>query len=129
MRLASPRRPRLSLALGALLLGACGRPAPSADLDAAFALPDAPALGRPAAVAVVLSEKGAPVTGARAKFVADMTHPGMVPVVAPAVEAAPGRYEGTLEWTMAGDWSVLLEATLPDGRAFSKRHPVRVAAK
>lgn len=128
MRLAPPRRPRLSLSVF-LALAACGRPAPSADLDAVFAVPDAPALGRPAAVAVSLSEKGSPVTGAGAKFVADMTHPGMVPVAAPAVEAAPGRYEASLEWTMAGDWSLLFEATLTDGRRFAKRHPVRVAAK
>ena len=45
-----------------------------------------------------------------------MNHAGMVPVFADARETAPGRYEATLNFTMAGDWFILVQARLPDGR-------------
>ena len=44
-----------------------------------------------------------------------MSHAGMVPVFADAVELEPGRYRSNLQLTMAGDWVVLVHLTLPDG--------------
>ena len=41
----------------------------------------------------------------------------MVPVFADVWETAPGRYAATLNFTMAGDWFVLVHARVPDGRA------------
>ncbi|HTC40921.1 MAG TPA: FixH family protein [Candidatus Acidoferrales bacterium] len=58
---------------------------------------------------------GAPAVGARVKLEADMSHPGMAPVFGEAREAAPGRYQGSLEFGMPGDWVALIHVTLPDG--------------
>ena len=44
-----------------------------------------------------------------------MTHPGMVPVFADARETEPGRYQSSMELSMAGDWHVMVHVTLPDG--------------
>jgi hypothetical protein len=50
-----------------------------------------------------------------------MSHAGMEPVFATAREVEPGRYEAPLELTMAGDWLVLVDATLRDGRALRRQ--------
>jgi len=56
------------------------------------------------------------VEGAKVTFEGNMTHPGMAPVQATAHEMLPGVYEAPIELTMAGDWTFLVDATLPDGR-------------
>jgi len=53
-------------------------------------------------------------------FEADMSHPGMTPVFGEAQEVAPGQYQGSLEFAMAGDWVVLIHVTLPDGRTVER---------
>jgi hypothetical protein len=45
----------------------------------------------------------------------------MVPVFAPALETAPGRYQAALEFTMGGDWFILVRAELPDGRTMERK--------
>ena len=50
-----------------------------------------------------------------------MNHAGMVPVFADAVEIAPGRYRADLEFTMSGDWFILVRADLPDGRSMERK--------
>ena len=44
-----------------------------------------------------------------------MSHPGMSPVNGVAREIESGKYRGTLQLTMAGDWIVLVNVTLSDG--------------
>lgn len=44
-----------------------------------------------------------------------MSHPGMSPVFSEATETAPGRYQAPINFTMGGDWVVLLHIRLPDG--------------
>jgi hypothetical protein len=61
-----------------------------------------------------------PVEGARVGSEADMSHPGMAPVFGEARESAPGQYQGSLEFAMAGDWVVLIHVTLPDGRSLER---------
>ena len=53
-------------------------------------------------------------------FEADMSHPGMIPVLGEAQEFAPGQYQGSLEFAMAGDWVVLIHVTLRDGRTVGR---------
>lgn len=109
------RRPRgHHLALGALLalaLVACDPPddgneaSASADgLSVEAQVVDEPAVG-PSEVEVTVHEGGEPVTDAEVEVTGDMTHAGMVPVVAPAPHDEGGRYrtEG-FEFSMAGDW-------------------------
>jgi hypothetical protein len=84
-------------------------------------------VGRPATVSLkvidFLSSK--PVSGARVTLEGNMTHAGMTPVFAEAKEVEPGRYRATLEFTMAGDWVVLVHAALPDGRKIERQFDVK----
>lgn len=107
-----------------MVLAACRGPAPSAsaassDAEAtsiAVELPDDPAVG-PADVVVRLSVGGEPVRDAEVEVTGDMTHAGMVPVIAAAHESEPGVYRtDDFAFDMAGDWVLTVEATLPDGR-------------
>lgn len=59
--------------------------------------------------------------GAEVRLEGNMSHPGMQPVLAAARETSPGVYEGDLELTMAGDWLVLVDARLRDGRTVHRR--------
>jgi hypothetical protein len=83
--------------------------------------PDPPQVG-PATVTVNLHDAQArPIEKARVELEGNMSHAGMVPVFGQATEVAPGRYEATLEFTMGGDWFILVRADLPDGRSLERR--------
>ena len=55
-----------------------------------------------------------------------MSHAGMSPVFAEAQETGNGSYRATLELAMAGDWVVLVHATLPDGRRVEQQFEIKV---
>jgi hypothetical protein len=83
--------------------------------------PDPPQIG-PAALTVTLRDAGGqPIAGAVVKLEGNMNHAGMVPVFAEASEVAPGRYRADLDFTMAGDWFILVRADLPDGRSMERK--------
>lgn len=69
-----------------------------------------------------------PVTGARIKLEGNMSHAGMVPVFADARETEPGRYQSSMELSMAGDWFVLVHVTLPDGRKLDRQFDIKGVA-
>ena len=71
---------------------------------------------------------GAPVTGARIKLEGNMSHAGMVPVFADARETESGRYQSSMELSMAGDWFVLVHVTLPDGRKIDRQFEIKGVA-
>jgi hypothetical protein len=78
--------------------------------------PNPPAVGE-AMVTLALSDaNGQPITGAQVELEGNMVHAGMAPTFSKPAEVAPGRYEAPLEFNMAGDWFILVKATLPDGR-------------
>jgi hypothetical protein len=79
----------------------------------------------PATLSLSLAEGARPVEEAEVKIEGNMAHPGMAPVLAEAREVSPGRYESTLQLTMAGDWIVLVDARLRDGRAVHRELQVR----
>jgi len=64
-----------------------------------------------------LTADGLPLQNAVVEVEGNMSHAGMVPVYATATELEDGRYEVDLELTMGGDWFLLVDATLPDGRS------------
>ena len=66
-----------------------------------------------------------PLSGARVRLEGNMTHAGMTPVFAEAKEFEPGRYRATLEFTMGGDWVVILHVALSDGRQVERRFDVK----
>ena len=106
-----------------LFLAGCGRGAtdlPEVGVDLVIE-PDPPRIG-PAVVTVELRDaNGQPIQGAAVKLEGNMSHAGMVPVVSDATEVAEGLYQADLEFTMGGDWFILVQADLPDGRSMERK--------
>jgi hypothetical protein len=109
----------LSLILAFLLI-ACRPPdggtrGAATDVGITVDLPDDPVVG-PAPLTIHLERDGVPLRGAEVEVTGDMTHAGMVPVVARAEERADGSYRADdFVFDMAGDWIVTVEARLEDG--------------
>jgi hypothetical protein len=125
-------RALLVLAL-ALALVACDPPS-DGDADPrrpiAVALLDVPARVGPAVVEVRPQLDGASVAGAAVRVVGDMTHAGMVPVVADATDTGGGVYRTTdFLFDMAGDWVLSVDVTYPDGTVRSTSLAVSVAGR
>jgi YtkA-like protein len=118
----SARRFFCALLAASLPLHGCSRGAASPNLNVIWTLsPPAPTVG-PAALSVVLRDRaGAPVKNAAVRLEGQMTHAGMTPVLATATERAPGVYDLSFAFTMAGDWALLVTATLPDGTRVEHR--------
>jgi len=126
--LLSPRAwPRLGLraaTVALLALSGCERASvPSAeDIGLSWSVDPRPLqVGRTTLVLRLTDPQGSPIRGARLRAEADMTHPGMRPVVADAVERAPGVYEAHLDLEMAGAWMVFVSGDLPGPRALSRQ--------
>lgn len=73
----------------------------------------------------VADSGGHAVSGARIALEADMSHPGMRPEFGETREVAAGRYQGQLNFTMPGDWVLLMHVTLADGRKVERQTDVR----
>jgi hypothetical protein len=86
--------------------------------------PDPPVTGT-ARLSLQLTEGGRPVSDAEVRLEGNMSHPGMQPVFVRAREVTPGSYEAALELTMAGDWIVLVDARLRDGRTVHRQIELR----
>ena len=120
----------LGILLPVLLLGGCRgeveQSDPSLTLSVAVS-PTPPAVG-PARLIVSLADTaGRPVDGARITVEGNMSHAGMVPVLDTARARGDGTYSvPEFRFTMAGDWILTVEATLPDGRTTATRMPVTV---
>ena len=106
-----------------LALASCGRGGKDLS-DVAVELmiePEPPQIG-PASLTVTLRDAGGQaITGAVVELEGNMSHAGMVPVFAHALEVAPGRYQASLEFTMGGDWFILVRTDLPDGRSMERQ--------
>ncbi len=111
----------------ALLFGACsGGGTGAGGLSVTWRLdPTPPAVGPTALEVRLIDPAGAPVTGASLEVEANMNHAGMVPVFATLEETGPGTYEGTVDFTMGGDWFLLVEAALDDGRTVERTLDVK----
>ena len=87
--------------------------------------PQPPKVG-PATVTLRLADAGGnPLSGAQVKLEGNMSHAGMRPVFAEAKEVGPGRYQAPLEFTMGGDWIILIHLTLADGRVGQRQVEVK----
>ncbi len=106
-----------------LALASCGRGGKDlSDVAVELAIaPEPPQIG-PATLTVTLRDaSGQPIRGAVVELEGNMNHAGMVPVFAPAFEVEPGLYQAGLEFTMGGDWFILVRADLPDGRSMERK--------
>ena len=67
-------------------------------------------------VSVFILKDGEGVSGATVGITGDMTHAGMVPVIADANETEAGLYRtNDFTFTMAGDWILTTDIELADG--------------
>ena len=64
----------------------------------------------------VVNADAAPVSGAKLQCAAQMSHPGMAPLVATVVERGPGLYEARFQFSMAGEWILIASGELPGGQ-------------
>jgi hypothetical protein len=87
--------------------------------------PDPPQVGKASLTLVVKDAADRPIEGAKLKLEGNMSHAGMKPVFAEAREEKAGRYRADLEFTMGGDWFILIDGQLADGRSFRKKIDVK----
>jgi len=128
-RLNLPRRrrftshPPLLILLGTCcLLAACHRSAPAANVTFDWTLDPAPARVGSAILELRLRDAGGhPVSGAQLRIEAQMSHPGMAPLVTAASERETGRYVATVSFAMSGDWILLISGSLPNGEPIAYR--------
>ena len=78
---------------------------------------------------VYLLAAGEGVAGASVEVAGDMANAGMRPVIVSATETEPGLYRAEdFAFTMAGDWLLSAEVTLPDGSRTRAETAVSVPA-
>ena len=98
-------------------------PDPDNAINIAWTLePSPPIVGTPVVARITLRDRDQkPVIGARLRLEGLMSHPGMAPVVAEVVERGDGAYDAPLQFTMAGDWILLVTGQLADGSQLKKQ--------
>ena len=95
---------------------ACRRHAPEPKVSVQERISPQPVKIGPASLSIALADESSqPISHATIKVEGDMSHPGMSPVFADAKETEPGKYQAQINFTMGGDWVVLLHIQLPDG--------------
>jgi hypothetical protein len=118
-----------------LLLGSgCGRESRNVSSSntqiSLTAIPYPAAVGQSRLVIKVTDLAGQPITDAALSIKGDMTHAGMVPVLAEVQGGdVEGYYNVPFEWTMAGDWVVTVEAMLNNGTRAKKRFDISVLSE
>ena len=101
----------------------------SADVTIAPEItPQPPRVGQVTITLRVTDASGRPLTGARIKLEANMSHAGMVPVFADVTEFEPAHYRSNMELSMAGDWLVVVHLTLPDGSKVDRQFEIKGVA-
>ena len=115
----------LPFAFALTLAAGCAAPADDGLAIDLRVSPDPPKVG-PATVSLTLTDAtGKPATGATLSLEGNMAHAGMKPVFADVREEKEGRYTADLEFTMAGDWFVLVTGKTSDGKAIRKKIDVK----
>ena len=108
----------LSIAIGGVAGAGCGTPGTLSDELSieAHITPPSLVVGHATLAEVKLRDAaGRPVRGATLQVEGHMSHPGMAPVIAAAVEQPDGGYLARLTPGMTGEWAFLISGALPDG--------------
>ncbi len=114
------------------LLAGCSRAGrqvapPPADVVLTMAVePDPARVGEATLIFILKTSDGRAIPDAKLAIRGDMAHAGMQPVLATAASGPDGVYRVPFRWTMAGDWFVIVQVQLPDGRSFQQRFDLRV---
>jgi hypothetical protein len=114
------------IALACLVTVACTGCSKSTDRSPSILLDHdispQPARVGPATVTIRLSDVTRnPIAAAQIAIEGEMSHPGMSPVFGQARELEAGRYQGQIDFAMAGDWILLFHITLSDGRKLDRQ--------
>ena len=105
-----------------VLAFACQKTAKPPDIAVQYEIAPQPPRAGAITIDLKLTDKnGAAVGGARVDLEGNMSHAGMAPVSSETKEIETGKYRGTLQLTMAGDWIVLVHITLPDGQKLQRQ--------
>lgn len=83
--------------------------------------PSTPQVGPAAASVTLVDGDGEPITDAEVMLEGNMNHAGMKPSFALLAQTEPGRYSGELEFTMGGDWFILVTAKTAGGAAIERK--------
>jgi hypothetical protein len=120
----------VALCISLALLHGCRHQAASfEDIRIAYEVSPQPPRVGPTTIILSLAEpSGRPITGARITLEGNMTHAGMAPVFAGAMEVEPGRYRATLQLSMAGDWVVVAHVNLATGRKLDHQFEINGVA-
>lgn len=110
----------LVLLLALVSCGRGGQDQPDVAVELAVE-PEPPRIGAATVTVTLRDAGGQPLSGAVVRLEGNMNHAGMVPVFADATEVAPGRYRAGIEFSMGGDWFILVHAELPDGRSLERQ--------
>jgi hypothetical protein len=104
-------------------LAGCRRTEPADTITVSWTLdPSPPVVGSSFVARLTLRDSAQkPVTGARLRLEGMMSHPGMAPVTVALVERGNGQYDAPLQFTMAGDWILLVTGELRDGGQVKKQ--------
>lgn len=105
-----------------------GGPEDATQVELAFK-PSPPVIGQTRVTAKLATRDGKPIAGAKVRLEGNMNHAGMKPSFADMKESGPGVYEGDLEFTMGGDWFILVDATTADGKKIERKIDVRGVKK
>lgn len=99
-----------------IVLAGCQVPADSpGNVEISWQIiPETPQVGTATIPITLIDSAGKLIEGAEINLEGNMSHPGMQPVMSRAEEIRPGRYSAPFEFTMAGDWFIIIRATLPD---------------
>ena len=101
---------------------ACQKTAKPPDIAVQYEIAPQPPRAGTTTIDLKLTDKnGVPVSGARVDLEGNMSHAGMAPLSGEAKEIETGKYRGTLQLTMAGDWIVLVHITLTDGQKLQRQ--------
>jgi hypothetical protein len=106
------------------LLAGCSRSGPDVTVTWTLAPPRPIAEAELVVRLALRNPDGTPVSGAKLQCEAQMTHPGMAPIVGAVVERGQGVYETRLRLSMPGDWVLVASGMLPDGRRVSSYNQV-----
>jgi hypothetical protein len=58
----------------------------------------------------------------------DMTHAGMIPILAETSGGDNGLYQLPIEWPMGGDWVLTVQVALPDGTLAEEIFPLTISS-
>ena len=83
--------------------------------------PSPPVVGDAEIQLKLTKPEGGPLTGANVQVEGNMNHAGMKPSFATLEEKEPGQYAGTLNFTMGGDWFLLITAKTSSGETLEEK--------